>query len=250
MTGANADSIESRCGRQANPRRKQMDRKIALPQSLDSWAIRTRLVYGHRSAEINERFELLQGELRATGIFADGRMRTAPRRFSRRVAAEPLGRFANYIPRVLDDSRATRTDNRRDYLVLVFVIRTNQHGDINQRWLRGILPAASRHEAAADERDRTATIKAAQLAHRVEDQNVNLARRVLRVEFRRLHVVERRRAQRLFDVRHAIEMSRSNRQRELRKVLAQFAVCVRDHRLFAGRRRSRDEDFAPGCGCE
>ena len=108
-----------------------MDWKIALPQSLDSWAIRTRLVYGHRSVEINERLELLQGELRTATIFADGRMRTAPRRFSRRVVAEPIRGFANYIARVADDPRATRTDNRRDYLLLVFVIRTDQHGDIN-----------------------------------------------------------------------------------------------------------------------
>src|SRR5260370_38064144 len=108
------------------------------------------------------------------------------------------------------------------------MIRTNQPGDITQRRPRGIWPAASRREDAADERDRSATIKAAQLAHRVEDQTVRIARRILWIELRRLHVVERRRTQRVFDVWRAIEMSWSNRQCEPGKVLAQFAVCVRD----------------------
>src|SRR5208282_4216535 len=66
MTCAHADSVESRRSREADPGRKHANGKIALPQSLDSWTIRTRLAGGHRSAETNECFELLQGEPRAT----------------------------------------------------------------------------------------------------------------------------------------------------------------------------------------
>src|SRR5580704_4593487 len=104
-------------------------------------------------------------------------MRTSARRLSRRIVAEPLRSLADYVARVLDDSRATRTHHRRHYRLLVFVIRTDENGNVDQRGLGRVLSAASRREATADECDRCATIEAAQLAHRVEDQNVGIARR-------------------------------------------------------------------------
>ena len=68
---AHADSVEARSGRQSDPRRKQAKRKIPIPQSFDSRTARTRLAGGHRSAETNERFEMLQGDLRAAGSSTD-----------------------------------------------------------------------------------------------------------------------------------------------------------------------------------
>src|SRR5258708_3308782 len=106
MTRAHADSVESRRSSEPDPRWKKLPRKIALPQSFDARAVRARLVYGHRSAETNERFELLQGELRAAGALADGCVRGAARLLTREIVAEPLRGFANYVARVLDDSRA------------------------------------------------------------------------------------------------------------------------------------------------
>src|SRR5271166_3795962 len=102
-------------------------------------------------------------------------MRTSARRLSRRVVAEPLRSLADDVARVLDDSRAARTHHRRDYLLLVLVIRTDEDRNVDQRGLSRVLSAASRREAAADECDRCAAIEAAQLAHCVEDQNIGVA---------------------------------------------------------------------------
>ena len=77
-----------------------------------------------------------------------------PACLSRRIVAEPVRGFADDVARVLDDSRAARSDHRRHHLLLVLVIRTDQHRDIDQRRLGRILPAASWREAAADESDR------------------------------------------------------------------------------------------------
>ena len=106
MTRAHADSVESRRGREPDPRWKKLRGKFALPQSLDSWAIRTRLVDGHRSAETNERFEMLQGELRAARAFAYGCVRITSGLLSRRIVAEPRRSLADNVARILDDSRA------------------------------------------------------------------------------------------------------------------------------------------------
>src|SRR5258708_18156128 len=109
MTRADADRVESCRSREADPRRKKAHWKIALPQSLDSWAIRTRLVYGHRSAEINDRFELLQGHLCTAPAFADGFVRIAARLLSRVFVGEPIPGFANHVAGTRAHSRASRT---------------------------------------------------------------------------------------------------------------------------------------------
>src|SRR5271163_1673407 len=104
-------------------------------------------------------------------------MRTSARRLSRRVVGEPFRTLADDVARVLDDSRAARAHHRRHYLLLVLVIGTDENRDVDQSGLGWVLTAASRREAAADECDRCAAIEAAQLAHRVEEQNVGIAHR-------------------------------------------------------------------------
>jgi len=105
-------------------------------------------------------------------------VRTSAGCLSRRIVGEPLRSLADYVARVFDDSRAARTHHRRHYLLLVLVIRANEDRDVDQRGFGRVLSAASGREAATDECDRCATIEAAQLAHRVEDQNVGIAQRL------------------------------------------------------------------------
>src|SRR5208282_4313361 len=131
VTCAHADSVESRRRREPEPNWKKWGGKIPLPQSLDSWAIRTRRVWGHRSVEINEPFQLLQGEPRAARRPAHCSARALARTLSRLIVGEPLGSFADYVARVFDDSCAAGTDQRRHYLLLALVIRTDQDRDID-----------------------------------------------------------------------------------------------------------------------
>src|SRR5208282_5579079 len=60
-----------------------------------------------------------------------------------------------------------------------------------------------------------------------------------------LHAVERGLMQRVFDLRRTLEMTGCYRQRQLRKVLAQFAEGARNHCILGFSCRSSDKNFPP-----
>src|ERR1700719_4148455 len=84
------------------------------------------------------------------------------------VIGEPFGAGALDLRGVCDHPAAARLEYGVSGLLLVFIVRPEDHGHGNGGGVSEVLTAARRQHAASDEHDRRAGIKPAQLAPRVK----------------------------------------------------------------------------------